>query len=362
MTKPPPPRKQRRPHRLPWTLGGKKQTPPPVWLMRQAGRYLPEYQRLRKQAGNFLNLCYTPELAVEGMLQPVERFGLDASILFSDVLVVPDALGVEVAFVDGDGPRLQPVRTVEDVAALRPERVCDYLRPVFDTVAIAADTCPKDVALIGFAGAPWTVACYMVEGHGSRDFAVAKAWAIGDPEGFQQLINVLVDATAAYLIEQVRCGAEAVQLFDTWAGLLSEADFERWCIAPTRALVDKLRAVWPNIPVIGFPRGAGLMLTRFAEATEVNAVSIDSGVPLSWAARELQNRWVVQGNLDPVSLRVGGDVMVSQIHTILEALGYGPFVFNLGHGLLPDTPPENVGLLVDTVHAWRPGDEGVTAP
>ncbi len=362
MIKPPASKNERGAKRLMLTLGGYKQTPPPVWLMRQAGRYLPEYQRVRKRAGNFLNLCYTPELAVEVMLQPVDRFSLDASILFSDILVIPDALGVEVSFIEGDGPRLQPVRTLENVAALRPERVCDHLRPVFDTVAMAADALPKDVALIGFAGAPWTVACYMVEGQGSRDFSVTKAWAIRDPEGFQQLINVLVDATAAYLIEQVRFGAEAIQLFDTWAGLLSETDFERWCIAPTQVLVEKLKAVWPNIPVIGFPRGAGLMLTRFAEATRLDAVGIDTGVPLSWAARELQTRWVVQGNLDPVSLRVGGDMMVSQIRTILDTLGYGPFVFNLGHGVLLDTPPENVGLLVDTVHAWRPGNEGVTAP
>ncbi len=328
--------------------------PPPVWLMRQAGRYLPEYRRLRRRAGSFLDLCYTPELAVEATLQPVKRFGMDAAILFSDILVVPDALGVEVAFRAGDGPRLVPVRSTADVAALQPERVPGHLAPVYDAVEMAAEALPPDVALIGFAGAPWTVACYMVEGRSSRDYTAAKLWALREPKGFQGLIDVLVKAIAGCLVEQARRGAEVVQLFDTWAGTLPVREFEKWCIAPTRSVVQRFKATWPDIPVIGFPRGAGLMLCTYAEATGVDAVGLDSAVPVGWAAGELQPRWPVQGNLDPVQLLAGGAAMKDQIRAILDALGGGPFVFNLGHGVHPETQPQSVATLVDTVRAWRP--------
>ena len=328
--------------------------PPPVWLMRQAGRYLPEYRRLRRRAGAFLEQCYTPDLAVEATLQPVKRFGMDAAILFSDILVVPDALGVEVAFRAGDGPRLAPVRSTADVAALQPERVPGHLAPVYDAVEMAAEALPPDVALIGFAGAPWTVACYMVEGRSSRDYTAAKLWALREPKGFQYLIDVLVEAIAGCLVEQVRRGAEVVQLFDTWAGTLPGREFEMWGIAPTRSVVQRFKATWPDVPVIGFPRGAGLMLCTYAEATGVDAVGLDSAVPVGWAARELQPRWPVQGNLDPVQLLAGGAAMKDQSRAILDALGGGPFVFNLGHGVHPDTQPQSVATLVDTVRAWRP--------
>ncbi len=354
MTKPPPARNRVFPSRLIRTLRGETQIRVPVWLMRQAGRYLPEYHLLRRRAGDFLSLCYTPELAVEAMLQPIKRFGLDASILFSDILVVPDALGVKVSFSDGHGPRLEPVRTVADLAILRPEGVRKHLAPVFDTIERAAEALPKEVTLIGFAGAPWTVACYMVEGRRSKDFAAVKLWAFSDPEGFQQLIDILVETTAEYVIEQVRRGAEVIQLFDTWAGLLPAGAFERWCITPTRTLVERFKIAWPDVPVIGYPRAAGVILTKFVEGARVDAVSIDSGVPPAWAARELQTRTVVQGNLDPILPVVGGDVMVDEIHTILDELGHGPFIFNLGHGLLPDTPPKNIEKLVRTVRDWRP--------
>jgi uroporphyrinogen decarboxylase len=334
-------------------LSGETQIPPPVWLMRQAGRYLPEYRELRRRAGDFLTFCYTPELVVEAMLQPVNRFRLDASILFSDILVIPDALGVEVTFGDANGPQLRPVRTLEQVAELRREGICEHLSAVFDAVKIAVQVLPKEVPVIGFAGSPWTVACYMVEGHGSKDFGWPRRWALGDPTGFQQLIDLLVEATAEYLIEQVRQGVQAIQLFDTWAGLLPVDGFDRWCVAPTRAVVDRVRTVWPSVPIIGFPRGAGLMLKRFAELSGVNAVSLDSTVPVGWAARELQPHLPVQGNLDPLAVVVGGEGMCARIRVILGALGRGPFVFNLGHGLLPDTPPENVHELVETVRAWR---------
>ena len=328
--------------------------PPPFWLMRQAGRYLPEYRRIRGRARDFLDLCYTPELAAEVTLQPVKRFAVSGAILFSDILVIPDALGVEVSFREGHGPRLAPVRGAEDVAALQLDGLHERLAPVYEAAGRVAEALPPEVALIGFAGSPWTVATYMVEGRSSVDHAATKLWAFRDPEGFQRLIDVLVEATAAYLIEQVKHGAEALQLFDSWAGALPPAAFERWSMAPTRAIVERLRAVYPDVPVIGFPRGAGLMLTSYAEATGVNAVGIDSGVPASWAARELQPRWTVQGNLDPLYLLAGGEAMTEQVSAILNALGNGPFVFNLGHGVLPNTPPDHVALLAETVRDWRP--------
>ena len=335
-------------------LRGEAVTPPPVWLMRQAGRYLPEYQRLRREAGSFLELCYTPALAAEATLQPVERFGMDAAILFSDILVVPDALGAEVSFAEGEGPRVSPVRNVGDVAALRPDGVGEHLAPVFETVARVRRALPEEVALIGFAGAPWTVATYMVEGGSSRDFAIAKTWAFDDPDGFQRLIDHIVGATIEYLAGQVEHGAEAVQLFDSWAGVLPESAFQRWCVAPARAIVEGLRAACPGVPVIGFPRGAGVMTRDYVEATGVDAVGIDSAQPAGWAARFLQPKCTVQGNLDPVSLLVGGAQMEAETGAILDALGRGPFVFNLGHGILPATPPEHVARLVETVRAWRP--------
>lgn len=322
--------------------------------MRQAGRYLPEYRRLRKSVGSFLDLCYTPELAAEITLQPLKRFSMDAAILFSDILVVADALGVKVSFAEGSGPRLAPVSCAADVAALRPQGVHARLAPVYETVERVAGALPAGAALIGFAGAPWTVATYMVEGGASKDFAATKRWAFGDAEGFQCLIDVLIEATSEYLIEQARCGAEAVQIFDSWAGALPESGFERWSIAPTRAIVERFHAACPGVPVIGFPRGAGLKLRDYADGAGVDAIGLDSGVPADWAARELQPGWAVQGNLDPVHLLAGGDAMRREICRVLDVLGRGPFVFNLGHGVLPQTPLENVALLAETVRGWRP--------
>ncbi|MFQ5958963.1 MAG: uroporphyrinogen decarboxylase, partial [Alphaproteobacteria bacterium] len=322
--------------------------------MRQAGRYLPEYRRVRKRAGSFLELCYTPALAAEVTLQPVARFGLDAAILFSDILVVADALGVEIAFHDKSGPRLAPVRSVSDLSTLDPAGVDRHLGPVYETVERVARALPEGVALIGFAGAPWTVATYMVEGGTGKDFAKTKLWALDDAEGFQRLLDIVVEATAAHLIAQVTHGAEAVQLFDSWAGALPESAFRRCCITPTRTIVDRFKAAHPEVPVIGFPRGIGARLRNYAAESGVDAVSIDSGVSPAWAAQELQPRLAVQGNLDPVYLLAGGRAMTEAARPILDALGGGPFVFNLGHGVLPDTPPENVALLVETVRAWRP--------
>jgi uroporphyrinogen decarboxylase len=335
-------------------LRGQAESPVPVWLMRQAGRYLAEYREVRERAGGFLDLCYSPALAAEVTLQPVRRFGMDAAILFSDILVVPHALGTDVTFRSGDGPRVAPIAETCDIPEFVADRFHEHLAPVYETVRRVAAALPDGVALIGFAGAPWTVATYMVEGGTSRDFAKTKLWAARDRAGFAALIEVIVEATASYLIEQVRNGAEALQLFDSWAGAVAEEDFERLCIAPTRAIVERVRSDCGAVPIIGFPRGAGLSLIRYAGETGVDAVSIDSGVPVGWAADALQPHWVVQGNLDPLQVVAGGETMVAAARRILDALGGGPFVFNLGHGIVPQTPPGNVALLVDTVHGWRP--------
>lgn len=334
-------------------LAGETGPRPPVWLMRQAGRYLPEYRELRKNAGSFLDLCFTPELAVEVTVQPIRRFGMDAAILFSDILVVPHALGQPVSFVEGEGPRLEPVRSAAEITDFEAAIVVDRLAPVFETIERLHQALPEETTLIGFAGAPWTVATYMVEGGSSRNFAHVKGWSSAAPDAFQALIDVLVDATSAYLIEQVARGVEVVQLFDTWAGALSEAGFERWCLAPIIEIARRVKEAWPDIPVIVFPRGVGVQYVRFARESVVDAVSIDSAVPVAWAKRELQPHGAVQGNLDPISLIAGGAVLEREAEHILATLGTGPFVFNLGHGIVPETPPENVARLIEIVRGWR---------
>jgi uroporphyrinogen decarboxylase len=321
--------------------------------MRQAGRYLPEYRQLRAASSGFLDLCYSPDKATEVTLQPLRRYGFDAAILFSDILVVPDALGQPVRFQEGEGPSLTPIRQAKDLEALTLDGFQDRLRPVFETVSKLKTAIPTDTALIGFAGAPWTVATYMVEGRGSKEFVAAKTMAYGDPVLFGRLIDLLVEATAGYLIEQIDQGAEAVQLFDSWAGALPEDGFRQWVIAPTQRLVERLRAARPGIPIIGFPRGAGALYQAFVEETGVDAVSLDTGIPLGWAVTHLQPKVTLQGNLDPVLLVTGGDAMERAIDRILAACTKGPFVFNLGHGILPMTPPEHVARLVERVRAWR---------
>ncbi len=339
--------------RLIAALRGEVRERPPFWLMRQAGRYLPEYRAVRRQAPNFIEFCYNTDLAVEVTLQPIRRFAPDAAILFADILLIPEALGVATAFHEGEGPRLEPVRELDQVRRLAIEEVDEHLAPVYGTVARLAQELPAEVALIGFAGAPWTVATYMVEGGGSKDFATVKRWALGQPDAFQELIDVLVEATIRYLSRQIEAGAEVVQLFDTWAGALPEVGFRRWCLEPLAKIVQALRQAYPDVPVIAFPRGCGALYAEVARQSGVDGLGLDSSVPLDWAARELQTKCAVQGNLDPQLLVVGGPQMEAEIDRVLDALGDGPFVFNLGHGIVPETPPEHVEALAERLHAWR---------
>jgi uroporphyrinogen decarboxylase len=332
-------------------LSGERTTPPPMWLMRQAGRFLPEYRALRADVPSFLDLCYTPDLAVEVTMQPIRRFGFDAAILFSDILVVPHGLGQDVWFAEGEGPKLTPIRDSNAIDKLRPDAIHDTVSPVYDTVRGLTKALPRETTLIGFAGAPWTVATYMVEGGSSKEFFEVKKWAYADPVGFGRLIDVLVEATASYLIEQVNAGAEVVQLFDSWAGVLPAGMFRRWVIEPTIQLVSLFRAVHPETPIIGFPRGAGLNYRSYAAETGVTALGLDTMVSGAWAARL---GLPVQGNLDPAYLLTGGDKMVSAVHEILQGFGDTPFIFNLGHGVNKDTPPEHVGELVAAVRSWNP--------
>jgi uroporphyrinogen decarboxylase len=330
-------------------LNGKRQDVPPVWMMRQAGRYLPEYRALRVKAGSFLDLCFTPELAAEVTLQPIRRFGFDAAILFSDILVIPHALGRKVWFVEGEGPRLEPLNDVKALAGVSGDIEENRLAPVYETVARVKQDLPKDVTFIGFCGAPWTVATYMVAGRGTPDQAPAKELARREPGAFQGLIDKLVGASADYLATQFKAGVEMVQIFDTWAGALPPDDFERWSVKPTKAIVKKLREKVPSAKIIGFPRGAGEKIPRYVTETGVSGVSLESGIDRDFARREIQSKVPVQGNLDPETLRTGGELLDREVDTVLEAFAAAPFIFNLGHGILPDTPIENVERMLRRV-------------
>ena len=338
--------------RLLRALRGEALERPPIWLMRQAGRYLPEYRSLRAKAGGFLDLCYRPELAVEATLQPIRRYGFDAAILFSDILVVPHALGQALEYREGEGPVLEPVRDAEAIGRLQRDGLTARLEPVYRTVAELAAALPRETALIGFAGAPWTVATYMVEGRGGSHDEV-KRWAFARPDEFQVLIDLLVEATVEHLSAQLRAGAEAAQLFDTWAGVLPESAFRRWCLEPVRKIAARLKAEFPDAPLIGFPRGAGALLADYAREAGMDAIGLDSAVPIAWARDEVQAVRAVQGNLDPLMLVAGGEAMAAEARRILATLGRGPFVFNLGHGVVPQTPPEHVAALVKIVQNWR---------
>ena len=335
-------------------LDGETVTPPPFWLMRQAGRYLQEYRALREKAHDFLEFCNTPALAVEATLQPLKRFDMDAAILFSDILVVPHALGQSVSFREGEGPVLEPVRDVDGLRQLTNTQLEDILTPVYETVAELKGILSKETALIGFAGAPWTLATYMVEGRGGTDHGHAIGWAYRDPDGFGELIGLLIEAISTHLSRQIENGADVVKLFDSWAGVLAETQFRRWVIEPTAKIVRRLKVAHPDIRIIGFPRGAGALFQEYADATDVDAIAIDSAVPVVWAAETLQSDRAVQGNLDNLVLMSGGETLTDETHRILGALGGGPFIFNLGHGVLPKTPPENVAHLASLIREWKP--------
>ncbi len=332
-------------------FSGKVPKRKPVWLMRQAGRYLPEYREVRARTLGFLDLCYSPDLAAEVTLQPLRRYDLDAAILFADILLVPDALGQPVSFQEGEGPVLEPVTDRAGVAELTLGGIHEKLAPVYETVSILARELSDHIALIGFAGAPWTVATYMVGGRGSPDQAAAKNWAYQDPEGFQMLIDLLVAATSDYLIAQVDAGAEVLQIFDTWAGSLPPQHFDRWCVRPTAEIVRRVRSAREGIPIIGFPRGAGPSYVSYVAATKVNGVSVDTGLSVAWAATNIPRDVVVQGNLDPLVVVAGGDTLREETNAILDGFAGRPHIFNLGHGIVPQTPPENVDELLSLIRA-----------
>ena len=330
-------------------LAGEAISPPPLWLMRQAGRYLPEYRAIRAEAGSFLEFCYNPDSTVEATLQPIRRFGFDAAIMFSDILVVPDALGQRVSFESGEGPRLTPITTASGVDDLRDTIDLDHLAPVFETIRRLKRELPSGTPLIGFCGAPWTVASYMVAGRGTPDQAPARLLAYRDPQLFQALVDKLVAASIVYLRRQVEAGADAIQIFDTWAGVLPAGEFERWCLKPIAAIVAALRATHPDIPVIVFARGAGPRLLELKEATGADALGIDTATDPHWAARTVPVSTVLQGNLDPLALIAGGQALESAVGRILAAFRHRPHIFNLGHGILPETPIANVERLIELV-------------
>jgi len=330
-------------------IAGEACFPPPVWLMRQAGRYLPEYQALRAKAASFLEFCYTPALAVEATLQPVRRFGFDAAILFSDILVIPDALGQTVAFEPNEGPKLDPILTAEDFGKLK--GTIDYRRlsPVFETIERVKTALSDETALIGFCGAPWTLACYMIAGKSTPDQTPARLFAYRQRDLFQRLIDRLVQASIDYLAGQFEAGVEAVQIFDTWAGVLPFAEFERWCLMPVEAIVAGLRLRHKDARVIGFPKGVGHHLMDFAARTGVDALGLDSSADPQWAAKTFDRGMVLQGNLDPLALAAGGPSLETGVRHILSAFRGRPHIFNLGHGVLPYTPIQHVELMLDFI-------------
>lgn len=328
-------------------LKGYREEVPPVWLMRQAGRYLPEYRALREQKGGFLELAYDSDAAAEVTLQPIRRFGFDGAILFSDILVIPHALGQDLWFETGEGPRLAP--TLKDHALADMTPMPQRLTPVYETVRKVRHGLPDTVTLLGFAGSPWTVATYMVAGQGSKDQADARRMAYNQPERFAELIDTIVSATVEYLSGQIQAGADAVQLFDSWAGSLAPAQFDRWAIEPTRKIVAELKALHPDTPIIGFPKGAGGKLPAYAAATGIDAVGVDESVDPDWAHAHLPAEMPVQGNLDPLALIAGGVSLEAAVEKILSAFSGRPHVFNLGHGILPDTPIEHVEKLLNLV-------------
>jgi uroporphyrinogen decarboxylase len=330
-------------------LGGGIENPPPVWLMRQAGRYLPEYRAIRERAGDFLKLCLTPDLAAEVTLQPIRRFGFDAAILFSDILLVPYSLGQRVWFVEGKGPRLETLVDGGGLARLTPTSGKERLLPVYETVAKVKAMLPPAVALLGFCGAPWTVATYMIAGEGTPDQAPARLFAYRDSQGFAGLMDILVERSAHYLIRQLQAGADAVQIFDTWAGILPDEEFWRWCIEPTQRLIATVRREIPGAKIIGFPRAIGTGILRYLDNVAVDAIGLDWTADLDFARKHVSRRVAIQGNLDPLVLVAGSEALDRSIDRILAAFSDRPFIWNLGHGILPATPIAHVEQMLARV-------------
>ncbi len=335
-------------------LRGEKTETPPIWMMRQAGRYLPEYRATRAEAGDFLSLCYNSELAAEVTLQPIRRYGFDAAIMFADILLLPQALGADVWFVTGEGPRLSTITSDRELAALKPAgEVHDHLAPIYETLKILTRELPSETTLIGFAGAPWTVATYMIAGQGTPDQGPAHALKSGNRALFEGLIDLLTDATIGYLSAQIDAGAEVVKIFDSWAGSLQGDDFTKYSIEPMRKITAALKAAHPDVPVIAFPRGAGEKYAGLHAVIGADCIALDDGVSAEWAAKNVQNGGCVQGNLASSHMVTGGDALVSETRRIVDALSGGPHIFNLGHGITPDADPENVQLMIDTVRASK---------
>ena len=333
-------------------LAGESLPTPPIWMMRQAGRYLPEYRATRAQAGDFLSLCYNPDLAAEVTLQPIRRFGFDAAILFADILLIPQALGADVWFVTGEGPRLSTITSAGDLARLKPaDQIHDRLAPVYETLRILARELPRDTALIGFAGAPWTVATYMIAGRGTPDQGPAHALKDMDRATFTALIDRITDATILYLSAQIEAGAEIVKLFDSWAGSLKGADFDDFAVAPVQRIIAALKERHPGTPIVAFPREAGERYIGFARATGADCVALDNSVDAEWAARHIQPDGCVQGNLDPRHMVTGGPALVAEAQRITRTLRGGPHIFNLGHGITPDANPDNVAAMIEAVRS-----------
>ena len=331
-------------------LAGETLPTPPIWMMRQAGRYLPEYKATRAQAGDFLSLCYNPELAAEVTFQPIRRYGFDAAILFADILLVPQALGADLWFVTGEGPRLSTITSQAEVDALKPvEAIHDTLSPVYETVKILSNGLPDETTLIGFAGAPWTVATYMIAGRGTPDQGPAHALKDEGRAVFDALMDRITDATVLYLSEQIKAGAEVVKIFDSWAGSLQGADFDDYSLKPMQRITSEIKSLHPGIPVIAFPRGAGPRYEGTHTAIGADCIAVDDGVTAEWVASQVQPDGCVQGNLKSSHMVTGGDALVSETRRIVDALKGGPHIFNLGHGITPDADPGNVQLMIDTV-------------
>ena len=331
-------------------LAGEKQEVPPIWMMRQAGRYLPEYRETRAQAGDFLSLCYNSELAAEVTLQPIRRYGFDAAILFADILLLPQALGADLWFVTGEGPRLSTLQTQLDFENLRtPSEINETLAPVYETVKILSQELPKETTLIGFAGAPWTVATYMVAGRGTPDQAPAHLLKDENPELFDNLINLLVEGTIEYLSHQINAGAEVIKIFDSWAGSLKGHDFDKYALEPCKKIIAALKTKYPETPIIAFPRQAGDRYIGFAKKAGADCLAIDDSVSAEWIAQNVQDDGCVQGNLASSHMVSGGTELIKETKKIVKALSNGPHIFNLGHGITPDADPDNVQIMIDTI-------------